>query len=271
MARYGVLGDIHGNREALEAVLRALEARGVERFLCVGDIVGYNADPDECVELVRSRRVSAIAGNHDLISQRRLDFSRCSNVAEYALRRTRRTLGPEAAAWLCGLPSHLILEKEIILVHGGVRDVQQYMVTPAHIRENAAFLAEDFPGARVCFFGHSHEQRVYELNGESISEVPTDGQVLLRKENTYFINPGSVDASRKNRHKLAECAFFDSAFGSVEFLRVRYDAAATEAKAVAFGYRISPLTDRLYTLRRRTASAARRIAARRLAAAGRGR
>jgi len=81
--------------------------------------------------------------------------------------------------------------------------------------------------------------------------VPTDGQVLLRKENTYFINPGSVDASRKNRHKLAECAIFDSTFGSVQFLRVRYDAAATEAKAAAFGYRISPLTARLYTLRRR--------------------
>jgi len=262
MARYGVLGDIHGNREALEAVLRELDARGVRELLCVGDIVGYNADPDECVALVRSRRVAAIAGNHDLISQRRLDFSRCSNIAEYALRRTRRTIGREAAAWLAGLPDHHSPEPHVVLVHGGVRDVQQYMVTPAHIRDNAAFLAEDFPGARVCFFGHSHEQRVYEISGETVSEVPSDGEVHLRKENAYFINPGSVDASRKSRHKLAECAIFDSSFGTVQFLRVRYDAAATEAKAAAFGYRINPLTNRLYTLRRRTASAARRIGAR---------
>jgi predicted phosphodiesterase len=267
MARYGVLGDIHGNREALEAVLRELDARGVRRLLCVGDIVGYNADPDECVALLRSRGVAAIAGNHDLISQRRLDFGRCSNIAEYALRRTRRTIGREASAWLSSLPSHLILEKEFILVHGGVRDVQQYMVTPAHIRDNAKFLAQDFPGARVCFFGHSHEQRVYEVSRDgardpSVSEVPTDGEVHLRKENAYFINPGSVDASRKSRHKLAECAIFDSSFGTVQFLRARYDAAATEAKAAAFGYRINPLTNRLYTLRRRTASAARRIGAR---------
>ena len=254
MARYGVLGDIHGNREALEAVLRALEERGVKQFLCVGDIVGYNADPDECVALVRSRRVAAIAGNHDLISQRRLDFSRCSNIAEYALRRTRRTLGREAAAWLAGLPSHLRPEPHVLLVHGGVRDLQQYMVTTTHIQDNAKFLAADHPGARVCFFGHSHEQRVYEVSGETVSEVPTHGEVVLRKENTYFINPGSVDASRKNRHKLAECALFDSAFGTVQFLRVRYDAAATEAKAAAFGYRIDPLTDRLYTLRRRIAA-----------------
>jgi predicted phosphodiesterase len=258
MARYGVLGDIHGNREALEAVLRELDARGVRELLCVGDIVGYNADPDECVDLVRNRRVTAIAGNHDLIGLGRLDFRRCSNIAEYALRRTRRTLGREAATWLAGLPPHLRIEQETVLVHGGVRDVQQYMVTPAHIRENAKFLAQDFPGARVCFFGHSHEQRVYEVSGDNVSEVPADGEVLLRKENTYFINPGSVDASRKSRHKFAECAVFDSAFGSVEFLRVRYDAAATEAKAAAFGYRISPLSDRLYSLRRRLARIAQR-------------
>ena len=70
MARYGVLGDIHGNREALEAALAALEAVGCERLLCVGDIVGYNADPDECVALVRGRGIQSIAGNHDLIGLR---------------------------------------------------------------------------------------------------------------------------------------------------------------------------------------------------------
>ena len=258
MARYGVLGDIHGNREALEAVLRALDERGVKQFLCVGDIIGYNADPDECVALVRSRRFAAIAGNHDLIGLRRLGFSRCSNMAEYALRRTRRSLGREAAAWLAGLPAHLSPEPHVVLVHGGVRDLQQYMVTPAHIADNAKFLAADHPGARVCFFGHSHEQRVYEVDAETVTEIPTGGTVELDKDKTYFINPGSVDASRKSRHKFAECAVFDSSFGSIEFLRVRYDAAATEAKAAAFGYRISPLADRLYTLRRRIAVAARR-------------
>src|SRR6185503_8067529 len=67
MARYGVLGDIHGNREALAAVLGALEARGIREFLCVGDVVGYNADPDECAAELRRRRVLSIAGNHDLI------------------------------------------------------------------------------------------------------------------------------------------------------------------------------------------------------------
>jgi len=257
MARYGVLGDIHGNREALEAVLRALEGRGVKQFLCVGDIVGYNADPDECVALVRGRRVAAIAGNHDLIGLGRMNFRRCSNIAEYALRRTRRVLGREAAAFLKTLPAHLVVENNVVLTHGGVRDVQQYMVTPAHIAENAKFLAQDFPAARVCFFGHSHEQRVYEVRGGEATDV-TQPSLTMDPSLVYFINPGSVDASRKSRHKLAECAVFDSSFGSVEFLRVRYDAAATEAKACAFGYRINPLTDRLYSTRRRLVRLAQR-------------
>ena len=258
MARYGLIADIHGNREALAAALAALDERGAERIVCLGDIVGYNADPDECVALVRKRCSVSIAGNHELIGLGRLGFKRCSNNAEYALRRTRRMLGRDAALWLSGLPSNLRPEPHVLLVHGGVRDLQQYMVTTAHIRDNAQFLAADHPGARICFFGHSHEQRVYEVNGDTVSEVPTHGEVLLRKENTYFINPGSVDASRKNRHKFAECALFDSAFGTVEFLRVRYDAAATEAKAAAFGYRISPLADRLYNLKRRSVSLMRR-------------
>jgi len=258
MARYGLIADIHGNREALAAALAALDERGAERIVCLGDIVGYNADPDECVALVRKRCSVSIAGNHELIGLGRLGFKRCSNNAEYALRRTRRTLGKDTAAFLKNLPNSHVLEPGVVLIHGGVRDVQQYMANPAQIEENARYLAEDFPGARVCFFGHSHEQKVYEITAGGVEEVAIDGQVSLRKENTYFVNPGSVDASRKNRHKLAECALFDSAFGTVQFLRVRYDAAATEAKAAAFGYRISPLADRLYNLKRRSVSLMRR-------------
>ena len=254
MAVYGVLGDIHGNREALAAALGELAARRMASIVCLGDIVGYNADPDECVAMVRSRCAVSIAGNHDLIGLGRLDFRRCSNKAEYSLRRTRKTLSTASAKWLSSLPPHHRLEPGVVLVHGGVRDVQQYMVTPALIRENARLLAEDFPGARVCFFGHSHEQKVYEVDGDAVNEVPADGRVLLRPQNTYFVNPGSVDASRKRGRKFAECAIFDSGRRTIEFLRVPYECAATEAKAAVFGYRIPPFTDRFYTLKRRIAA-----------------
>jgi predicted phosphodiesterase len=251
MALYGILADIHGNQEGLSAALEALEQRGVERVACLGDVVGYNADPDECVALVRRRCSAVIAGNPDQIGAGRLDFRRCSTNAEYSLRRTRRTLQKSSRDWLAALPARHVLEGGVVLVHGGVRDVQQSMTTPAHIRENAAFLHADFPGARVCFFGHSHEQRIYRVSADSVEELPTHGQVLLRQADTYFINPGAIDASRKRSRKLAECALFDSAAGTLEFLRVPYDGAATEAKAAVFGYRITPLTDRLYSLRRR--------------------
>ena len=251
MARYGVIADIHGNREALAAVLQVLEKKNLESIICLGDIVGYNADPDECAALVRARCKVSIAGNHELIGLGRLDFRRCTNNAEYALRRTRKTLGREAAAWLSRLPDTHVLEKGVVLVHGGVRDVCQYMAGAAQIAENARYLAEDFPGARVCFYGHSHQQKVFKVTSTDVQEVPADGEVALGPEDTYFINPGSVDASRKSRGKLAECALFDSGAGTVEFLRVAYDCAATEAKAAAFGYRIPPLVERAYIWRKR--------------------
>ena len=252
MATWGVIGDIHGNREALEAVLAVLDARHVDKLLCVGDVVGYNADPDECVETIRKRRALTIAGNHDLIALRKLGFSRCSNPARYALTRTRTTLGEEAAAFLDTLPPHRVLDDGVVLVHGGVRDVQQYMKRPEHIRENVAYLREDFPGARVCFFGHSHDQRIWAVNEkDEVREVEPATPTYLVKNLTYFINPGSVDASRKRTAKLAECAIFDTGEWSIDFIQVPYDAAATEVKASAFGYRIDPWTDRLYSLRRR--------------------
>src|SRR5438874_13813139 len=116
--RYGVLGDIHGNREALEATLAFLQRSGAQRLLCLGDIVGYNADPDECVALLRDRRAQTVAGNHDLIGLGRLDAARCSSRVEYSLRRTRKNLSPESAAWLAALPPRRLVDGQILLVHG---------------------------------------------------------------------------------------------------------------------------------------------------------
>lgn len=246
MALYGVLGDIHGNLEALEAVLEAFDARHVDQILCVGDVVGYNADPDRCAELLRERRALAIAGNHDLIATDRLGFERCSNKARYSLSRTRKTLGRDTAAWLRTLPGSRLVEDSIALVHGGVRDVQLYMTTPAHIRANAELLREDFPGARVCFFGHSHAQKLYDAAGD---DLPLG--TPLEQGRVYFINAGSVDAQRKRGERQAECAIFDSGAWTVRFLRLAYDSGCTEAKAALAGYRIPPIVDLFYTLRAR--------------------
>jgi predicted phosphodiesterase len=250
MAVYGVLGDIHGNREALEAALAALDARGVDRIACVGDIVGYNADPDACASALRERGVIAIAGNHDLIGTGRLGFERCSNKAMHSLKRTRRAMSAATAGYLQSLPPHLLLEDGVVLVHGGVRDVQQYMTQPKHIVENLKYLREDFPGARLCFFGHTHEQRVFEIADGEVRSLPPSF-VDLSPHREYFVNPGSVDASRKAGPKVAEYVVFDSAALTLDFARVAYDDHRTEERAAAGGYRIPRWRDRLYDVQRR--------------------
>jgi predicted phosphodiesterase len=251
MAIYGVLGDIHGNREALAAALGRIDSFGVDRLLCVGDLVGYNADPDDCVEILRARDATCIAGNHDLIGTGLLGFERCSNKAMHSLKRTRRALEAQTADYLRALPSHRVLEGKFLLTHGGVRDVQQYMTRPRHFLQNAELLHRDFPGIRICFFGHTHEQRVFEIDGGQVSELDTSRPVRLRPDRDYFVNPGSVDASRKRAHKLAECAIFDSATLTVTFESVPYEDAVTEQKAEKAGYRIDRWRDRLYDVQRR--------------------
>jgi predicted phosphodiesterase len=253
---YAVLGDIHGNREALEAALARADAHGAKGLLCVGDLVGYNADPDDCVALLQARNAICIAGNHDLIGTGRLGFERCSNKAMHSLKRTRRRLAPETVQFLHELPSHYVLDGRVLLTHGGVRDVQQYMTKPRHLLENTAYLRQDFPGVQLCFFGHTHEQKVFRVRDGEVDEphvaaIASGSEVRLDADALHFVNPGSVDASRKREHKQCELAFFDSGTLGLVFDRVAYDDALTESKASANGYRIDAWRDRLYELQRR--------------------
>ncbi len=251
MARYGIVSDIHGNREALLAALAFFDRRGADRIVCLGDMVGLNADPNDCVALLRERDAVAVVGRHDLIGIDQLGFGRCSSTATHALKRTRRELTPETAAYLGSLPTARILDGRVLLVHAGVRGVEQQLVTPRQVRLNAGYLRSDYPALHICMFGDAHEQKVYELEGDAVRELRLGGAVSLREDRVYFVNPGAVDASRKREHQLAECALFDSSMLRVEFHRLAYDHALTEAKAAASGYRSERWTDRYYSLRRR--------------------
>jgi predicted phosphodiesterase len=171
MALSGILGDVHGNREALAAVLGFFDRRGVARVLCTGDIVGYNADATACVALLRARGALAVAGNHDLICVGRLGYARCSAPAEYALRRTRRRLGAETAAYLRALPAWRAPDGRILLVHGSVADVERRLATPGEVCADAERLRAAHPQVRLCFYGHLHAQKVFEIDGASAREL----------------------------------------------------------------------------------------------------
>lgn len=252
MARLGILGDVHGNREALAAVLALFDRRGVARVLCTGDLVGYNADADVCATLLRARGALAVAGNHDLISVGRLGFARCSRPAEYALRRTRRRLARDTAGYLAALPTQRLVGQHILLVHGSVEDVERRLATAEEARRDAVLLRGRFAQVRVCFYGHLHAQKAFEIRGDTAREL--EGNALrLRPECLYYVNPGSVDAARKREPHVAECALFDDATLELEFHRLAYDDAASETRAAARGYRIGPWMDRYYGWRRRLA------------------
>ena len=251
MARYGVISDIHGNLEALLATLELLESKSIERIVCLGDIVGYNADPDRCAALLRDCDALAISGNHDLIAIRKMSLERQPNSAIYSLERTRRRLKRETSAYLETLPAKGLLSERVLAVHGGVRDPGQLLNGPRQIRENAMFLRADYPRVRLCLFGHTQERRLYEVHGETVRELPLEQPIDLQGERLYFANPGAIDASRKHEHKLAECAVFDAGTSRFEFYRLEYDYAAAETKARSGGYRIGRWTDALYSLKRK--------------------
>ncbi len=253
MALLGVLAGVRGNAEALGAVLAALERRRVARLLCAGDIVGYNADPAECVALLRGKRVVPVAGRNDLIAVHRLGLDGCSSAEIHSLKRTRRSLTPEAAAWLRGLPTHQVIDGTIALVHGGVRDIGQPMSDAGDIRQSAEQLRYDFPGVKLCFFGRDGGPGAYEVDGNVVHPLRAAQILPLERQRMHFVHPGSIDAQGRGEQRgrsVAQFAIFDTLEWTVEFASVPYDAASTEAKAAVFGYRMTRLAAGLYALRR---------------------
>lgn len=249
---YAVIADVHGNLEALRAVLAAIDRCDVGRTVCLGDVVGYNAEPNECAALLVERGIQTIAGNHDLIAVGRLGFDRCADKPAFTLRRTRKALSDACRAYLSALPAWLPLEADVALIHGGVNDPQEYVTTRERVLDNAGRLTRLAPSARVCFFGHTHEQKLFEVRQGEVTERPARGTATLdRNDSVYFVNPGSVDASRKAEPRVAEYAIFDSTTRTLEFSAVTYDAALVERRAAAHGFRMTPTDERLYRLRRR--------------------
>jgi predicted phosphodiesterase len=258
MTVYGVLADIHGNLEALGAVIAALERRGVDRIVCLGDIVGYNANSNECVEMVKRVPIESVAGNHDLISLGRLGLEKCSDKAAYALRRTRKTLTPASREYLRTLEPARIYEGRFLMQHAGLGNVQQYIRSARQVGETAEALRRAHPGIMACFFGHTHDPKIYEVGSGGVEEIENALEHPLAADKVTFVNPGSVDASRKREHKMAEFAVFDSAALRVELHRAPYDDRAVEEKAARGGYRIGRLARPIYAARRRIRSALRR-------------
>src|SRR5262249_18783731 len=150
-------------------------------------------------------------GNHDLIAVGALGFERCSARPAFALERTRAVLGHASRKVLAALPPGRLIEDDALLVHAAIRDVCDYVHTRARVEATDSSMRQDAPGARICFFGHTHEQKLYEIHrGVAEERRPSADVSLGGSGRTYFVNPGAVDAARKDGYSLAECAVFDS-------------------------------------------------------------
>jgi predicted phosphodiesterase len=230
---YAVISDIHGNLEALEAVLEDVPD-GVEEIYCLGDVIGYGASPNECCESVRSYEMPVISGNHDLaVTDLSTNLAWFNPVAAAAIQWTRDQLTPDNAEFLRTRP-RMLQSEETLFVHGSVRDPDEYILNGAVARENLAVLTADYPNVQVCFFGHTHVKTVVPSpDGPSSGSHDT---LDLTSGGPYLVNPGSVGQPRDGdtfaSYVLAENTQDET---RISYRFVEYDVEKAQDKIRAAG------------------------------------
>lgn len=230
--RYAVFSDVHGNLEALETILADAARHRPEAYVCLGDVVGYGPDPNECVARVRALGGDVIAGNHDRAAVGSADLELFSPLARTAIEWTMRVLSDETRSFLVSLP--LRLETPAFLaVHGSPRDpVDEYILDlPTAL---AVFNDSHFG---LCLVGHSHVPGAFVLRGDgkvgTRSLTPGDAVRLVRGSR-YIVNVGSVGQPRDGDPR-ASYLLLDAGSRTVTLRRIRYSITATQEKMIARG------------------------------------
>lgn len=222
--RYGFLSDIHGNKEALDAAVQHLTSAGVDEFVCVGDIIGYGADPNPCMDTVRALTEKVIAGNHDHAAVGLTDIEHFNQYAREAAVWTAQKLHTAHSSYIKMLPLTLSL-KNALVVHSTPYQPQQWFYLMTHFQFVAAF--QNFT-EKICFIGHSHQPIVFEKGLKSTG--PVNGSIFpLADESRYIINVGSVGQPRDNDSRLC-CCIYDSNKKTVELIRLEYDIRQAQEK-----------------------------------------
>jgi diadenosine tetraphosphatase ApaH/serine/threonine PP2A family protein phosphatase len=229
-----VLSDIHSNRQALEAVLAAVEEQGVDQIWCLGDMVGYGADPDACTALVRERCSTCLVGNHDLALLGALDISTFSEAAAAAVEWTRENISAETVEFLGSLePS--ASQAGVGLFHASPRDpIWEYVL--ATDQAEAGFEAQE---ERVGLIGHSHIALYFvrapgRNGGFAQGAQAGDGAELKIGEGEWLLNPGSVGQPRDGDPRAAWLEL-DTERWTARYHRVPYEFEAAAAAIRAAG------------------------------------
>jgi predicted phosphodiesterase len=222
--RVGVISDIHGNLEALEAVLTSFENSGVNRIFCCGDVVGYGASPNECIALLRENQIPTVLGNHDAAVLNDDELVFFNEMARDAALWTRGVLSDDSRRWLSDLPL-TISRYGSLFVHASPIDPSEWNYVLTYGEARRAFKAIEEP---LCFLGHSHQPFFITLRFGEIDHIRDD--VMPLAENTsHLVNVGSVGQPR-DRDPRASSVIWDLAAGTVSLNRVEYDVATAQGK-----------------------------------------
>lgn len=237
-----IVSDIHGNREALEAVLA--DARGrYHCAVCLGDLAGYGADPNFAVDWARENAAAIIRGNHDKVCVGLDSMYSYRPAARAAAEWSRQALTPENLEYLERLPRGPLPYEGFDLVHGSPLDEDEYLATLQDVSAIAGEIE-----TWLSFIGHTHVQGGFLIarNGSQTSVKLIDPNVVLELEDKYryLVNPGSVGQPRDGDPRAAYAIYYKEE-RRVEFRRVAYDVAAAAAKIRAAGLP-DPLASRLF-------------------------
>lgn len=230
--RIAVIADIHANLEALESVMVRIADLAVDNIVCLGDIVGYNANPNECTDIIRRERIVSVVGNHDVAASGREEPNGFNALAQAAVFWTRKHITPENRLFLLNLPPETRVD-DFILVHGSIHDTNRYLLSRDAAADNFRLLA-GLPGdLKVGFFGHTHIGMTFsDLQGSISSDHSSE--LLLSPEMHYLINPGSVGQPRDGDSR-ASFLVYDNGDHTVRFFRVEYDIKLCQDKIVRAG------------------------------------
>ncbi|MCB1234196.1 MAG: metallophosphoesterase family protein [Verrucomicrobiae bacterium] len=226
--KYAIFGDIHANLEALEAVMLDAANRDCTDFVCIGDIVGYNANPRECLEFVQNLGCPVVRGNHDEEAALDSPLEGLNPLAKHALEWTRRQLTAENREWLMNLK--LVRQvRDFTIVHATLDTPGNWGYVTNKFDAMASFSYQFTP---VCFYGHTHTPRIY-IKGSSVEGLE-DFSTPIELGRKYFINVGSVGQPRDGDWR-SSYATYDVENQRVAVHRLEYDLATAQRKILDAG------------------------------------
>ena len=226
--RIAIISDLHANLEATQAVLADAQEKECTHYVCLGDLVGYNANPHDCVEIVRQLDCPTVKGNHDeqaCLGASSRDFN---DLAEQAINWTREHLTEEDKHWLGGLRLTRQV-RDFTIVHATLDTPAEWGYVFKNLDAVASFT---YQHTTVCFFGHTHVAGAF-VRDEGVKRVTVE-QLTIEPGKKYFINTGSVGQPRDGDPRAAYCIYHTER-NVVQQRRIKYDVPAAQKKIIDAG------------------------------------